>query len=204
MSLSDDATSPTLLLAIRNGDDAAWQRLVRIYGPLIFGWCRRVGLQESDALDVSQDTLMGVNKSLDRFVGGKAPGLFRGWLWALTKNKIADHRRKSYRQTSGGGGTEALQQLQQLPDDSPDSDTDIADLHLRILEELKLEFNETTWTAFWRVSVEGDAAKDVAADMGTTVWAVYKAKSRILSRLKEHFGEEFLSEENEKDSDAVS
>lgn len=191
----DDATSPTLLIAVRGGDSDAWHRLVRIYGPLLVQWCRRCGLQDSDSLDISQDVLVGVTQSLDRFEHrcgeGSAAGSFRGWLWSITRNKIADHHRRGSGKARGGGGTEALNTVLSLPDQSPESTGDIADLHLRALSELKLSFNESTWTAFWRVVVEGDAVKDVAEDMGISVWAIYKAKTRILAKLQEEFGEEF-------------
>ncbi|TWU51856.1 RNA polymerase sigma factor [Rubripirellula reticaptiva] len=189
----NDTTSPTLLFAIREGNAVAWQRLVRIYGPLVVGWCRRCGLQESDAFDVSQEVLLGVSESLDRFelrpIQTPGTGSFRGWLWTITRNKIADHQRRTAGKAQAGGGTGALQQILSLPDQSPETTEDVADLHLRLLGELKLSFNETTWTAFWRVAVEGDAAKDVADDLGISVWAIYKAKSRILAKLREHFGE---------------
>ena len=193
---TDEATSPSLLLAVRDGRSDAWHRLVRIYGPLLVRWCRRCGLQESDAFDVSQEILIGVNQSLERFEH-RSPqdgqsGSFRGWLWSITRNKIADHHRRRGGKEFASGGTAALQQFLAVPDDSPETTDDIADLHLRALEELKLSFNETTWTAFWRVVVEGDSAKDVAEDLGVSVWAIYKAKTRILSKLKEEFGEEFL------------
>lgn len=191
----DDATSPTLLVAIRAGDSDAWHRLVCIYGPLLVQWCRRCGLQESDAFDVSQEVLVGVNQTLDGFkhvqrdVG--SGGSFRAWLWTITRNKIADHCRKRAGKSDGKGGTESLQALMQIPDESPECTEDIADLHLRALEQMKLDYSETSWTAFWRVAVEGDAAKDVAEDMGISVWAIYKTKSRVLAKLREQLGEEF-------------
>lgn len=193
---TDEATSPTLLLAVRGGESGAWHRLVRIYGPLLVRWCRRCGLQESDALDVSQEILLGVSQSLERFEHRSAesdrPGSFRGWLWSITRHKIADHHRRPGGKEFASGGTGALQHILAVPDHSPETSEDIADLHLRALKELRLSFNEATWTAFWRVVVEGDAAKDVAEDLNVSVWAIYKAKTRILSKLKEEFGEEFL------------
>ena len=47
------------------------------------------------------------------------------------------------------------------------------------------EFEERTWQAFYRVTVEGQAAKDVAEDLGVTPSAVRLAKSRVLRRLRE-------------------
>ena len=42
-----------------------------------------------------------------------------------------------------------------------------------------------TWQAFWRTAVDGQPGKQVAADLGLTVAAVYHARSRVLARLKE-------------------
>ena len=58
-------------------------------------------------------------------------------------------------------------------------------LRLRAVELIRGEFEERTWQAFWRVAVEGQAAKDVAKDLGVTASAVRLAKSRVLRRLRE-------------------
>ncbi len=47
------------------------------------------------------------------------------------------------------------------------------------------EFEERTWQAFYRVTVEGQAAKHVAENLGVTPSAVRLAKSRVLRRLRE-------------------
>ena len=44
-------TSLGLLARARANDAAAWGRLVALYAPLVFHWCRRWGLQEEDAAD---------------------------------------------------------------------------------------------------------------------------------------------------------
>ena len=50
--------------------------------------------------------------------------------------------------------------------------------------EIRAEFQPSTWQAFWQTSVEGRAAKEVAAALRMTVGAVYIARSRMLARLK--------------------
>ena len=35
-----DATSPTLVEGRKRGDAGAWERLARLYGPLVYAWCR--------------------------------------------------------------------------------------------------------------------------------------------------------------------
>ena len=41
---------------------------------------------------------------------------------------------------------------------------------------IRAEFEDRTWEAFWRVSVDGQSPADVAADLEMSVAAVYKAK----------------------------
>lgn len=185
----EDPTSPTLIMALQRGDDDdAWQRLVRIYGPLILRWCGRCGLQESDAADVSQEVLADLSRSIHGFSARGDGATFRGWLWTITRNKIADYCRRWSKAPVASGGTGALQLIERLPAERPETEEDVADLHFRALDELKDKFHQTTWIAFWRVAVEGDTVKDVAEDLGITVWTVYKAKTRVMARLRAELG----------------
>ena len=42
-----------------------------------------------------------------------------------------------------------------------------------------------TWQAFWRTFIDGQPGKQVAEDLGLSVAAVYLARRRVLTRLKE-------------------
>jgi hypothetical protein len=54
-------TQPSLLVRIRDrADNDAWARFVEIYGPLIYGFVRKRGLQDADAVDLVQDVLRSV------------------------------------------------------------------------------------------------------------------------------------------------
>ena len=59
----------------------------------------------------------------------------------------------------------------------------------RALEIMQAEFQPTTWQACWEHVVSGRSAADVAAELGITVNSVYLAKTRLLRRLREEFGE---------------
>lgn len=186
---ADNLTSPTLIISLRSGSDDAWQRMVRIYGPLIYRWCGRCGLQESDAADVSQEVLGDLTRSIQGFSYDGDGATFRGWLWTITRNKISDCCRRWADAPVASGGTSGLRLIEQLPNERPETPEDVADLHLRALEGLRCNFNVTTWTAFWRVVIEGDAAKDVAEDLELSVWAVYKARTRVLAKLRSELGQ---------------
>ena len=59
----------------------------------------------------------------------------------------------------------------------------------RALELISGDFESRTWQAFFRTTVQGDAPQDVANDLGISVWAVYKARSRVLTKLRAEFAD---------------
>ena len=183
-------TRPSLLLRIRRKDDhAAWAEFVEIYAPLIHGYCRRRGLQEADAANLTQDILSKVMNHAERFEYDTARGRFRGWLLTLTRNRINDHFSGLKRQPRGSGDTGVRAILEQVPDqdeqDDEQWDTDYQHrLFHWVAEKIRDEFQDATWRAFWNTAVKGQAAKQVAENLSMSVGAVYIAKSRVLARLK--------------------
>lgn len=193
-------TSTSLILRIQAQDSAAWERFARLYGPLLYSWCRGSGLQPSDAEDVSQDAFRSVMAGIGSY---ERTGPFRGWLWTVTHNKVRDHFRHRQRQAQGVGGSDFVQRLAEIPERPPDSESSVHvtgdPVLLRALEMIRAEFEESTWTAFWRMVVEGKTAAEIAADLG---WAgpdkadvakgakrVRQAKLRVMKRLREEFGD---------------
>jgi RNA polymerase sigma-70 factor (ECF subfamily) len=52
-------------------------------------------------------------------------------------------------------------------------------------QQVRRDVSAATWQAFWRTAVEDRAGKEVASELGLTTTAVYLARRRVLSRLKE-------------------
>lgn len=59
------------------------------------------------------------------------------------------------------------------------------------LELIREEFGKRTWTAFWRLTIQGDSSDEIAKDLGMTANAVRQAKFRVLQRLCDELGELF-------------
>lgn len=191
---SSSSSYSTLLRQIRAHDPDAWQRLVQIYAPLAYQWCRSQGLQASDSADVIQEVFQSVTANIKQFIGGSS-GSFRGWLWTIARNKIRDFYRREQRQVRGRGGTDAMLQIRELPDEEPQSlpssdslDTSSAPQHvaLRLIQD---EFEVQTWRAFEEVVIKSRTVADVAADLDMTPNAVRISKCRVLKRLREEFGD---------------
>ena len=187
---SNTATSPSLIVRAKALDQVAWDRLSRLYTPLVYGWARSQKLQENDAADVVQEVFQAVAKSITKFEMSQSKPPFRAWLWGITRNKIRDHYRKKADAPNASGGTQAQLQIAEVPDSEPADDTDqmqLSDrgsLAYRALELMKTDFKQNTWQAFWRVTIENESAADVASDLGMSVGSVYTAKSRVLSHLR--------------------
>jgi RNA polymerase sigma-70 factor (ECF subfamily) len=55
--------------------------------------------------------------------------------------------------------------------------------------EVRGEFTDSTWQAFWQTAVEGRDTKSVSAELGISAGAVYIARSRVIARLRQRVEE---------------
>lgn len=188
-------TSLTLIRSACEEDPKAWQKLCDIYSPLVFAWARRSGLQENDANDIVQDVFCIVFKTLPRFRRDRIGDSFRGWLWTITRNEVRGwYRKQSTNAGQARGGSETINYIAAIPDWIQDetSNSEIASdaeteskMMRRAAEAIRDDFAPHTWQAFWRATVLGQAAVDIAADLNMSAGAVRQAKFRVLARLKE-------------------
>jgi RNA polymerase sigma-70 factor (ECF subfamily) len=187
----DGDPSTSLLLRVQANDQAAWDRLVHLFTPLVYSWCRQSGLQPADAENVFQEVFLAVSYNLHTFRRDRPGDSFRGWLRVITRHKIADHFRKKVE--GGEGGSDAQKRLQQvpapdLPDDDPETmQSETSLIYRRALDLIKAEFEPTTWQAFEAVMLQGLSSAETAKAVGISVNAVYLARSRILKRLRDEF-----------------
>jgi len=192
---SSALTSRSLLDGVKADEAAAWERLIRLYAPLVYRWCRRTGLPEQETADVFQDVFQAVATHIGSFRKEKEGDTFRGWLRTITDNKIRDHFRRVGREPAGEGGTDAQRRLSAIPADSSIALNDPRDegaergLFRDALDLIRSEFETRTWQAFWLTTVEGLAARDAGAELEMSPGAVRVAKSRVLRRLREELGE---------------
>ena len=182
-------TRPSLLLQLRDTENQqAWEDFVRIYTPLIYGFCCQRGLQNADAVDVAQEVLKAVTRTIQRFEYDPTRGKFRNWLLTVTRNKFNNLLSSQQRHAQASGGTSMLQRLEDLPSAEEETNWD-RDFQRRLFEwaaeRVRTEVQPKTWQAFWQAAVEGRGGEDVAARLGLSVGAVYVAKSRVTTRLRE-------------------
>lgn len=192
-SLSSGSLSTSVLQRAMVGDQEAFRKITDLFSGLVYYWCRKQGLPEEDAKDISQEVFTTVATKLGLFRREAPNDSFRAWIRKVTRNKIVDHHRAEGTRVKPIHG-EAVE-ITEIPEpalvieleDDPGRET--AELFQRAVQLIRQEFSERDYQALWRVAVNGMPAKDVAAELGTTTNAVFIAVSRIKKRVREEFGD---------------
>jgi RNA polymerase sigma-70 factor (ECF subfamily) len=182
-------TRASLLVRLREpANRTAWEEFVDLYTPLVHGFCRQRGLQEADAADVAQEVLQAVARAIGRFEYQPDKGTFRAWLFTVTRNKFNNFLEKRRHQPQGSGDTTMQHFIEAQPCPETEAVWD-RQYHQRLFDwacqQVRREFQEATWQAFWRTAVADEPGSKVAQSLGLSVGAVYIAKSRVLARLRE-------------------
>jgi RNA polymerase sigma-70 factor (ECF subfamily) len=178
-----NSTPVSLLERLRRPDEqAAWERFVQLYTPLLCQWARRLGLHGPDEADLVQDVFAVLVRKLPEFRYDPHKR-FRGWLWTVTANKARERRRRPAVPVEGGA--DALADVPGPDDAEAVSEAEYREyLVRRALQLMQAEFQPATWKAFWECVTADRPAAEVAAELGLSVDAVYAAKSRVLRRLR--------------------
>ena len=82
-----------ILARARAGDSDALRALFRAYHPRLLRFLRALEPRAAD--DLAGDVWLAVAGRISRFEGGEAG--FRAWLFAIARNRLADHRRRAAR-----------------------------------------------------------------------------------------------------------
>lgn len=183
-------TRASLLVQLRDStNQAAWHEFVRLYSPIVYGFARKRGLQDADAADLMQDVMRSVSNAIGRLDYDRRQGMFRGWLYTITRNKIFNLLSSRRTRPQAAGGDDAKQILDSQPDLDEGSDDWEMEYQRRLaamaMERIRGEFQDNTWQAFRLTAIEGVAAAAAAKQVGMSPGAIYVAKSRVLARLKE-------------------
>jgi RNA polymerase sigma factor (sigma-70 family) len=183
-------TRASLLVRLRDPRDGlAWGEFVGLYGPLVYGYLRKQGLQDADAADLSQDILAAVARGIGRLEYDPAKGAFRNWLFTVVRRRLANWRRARKSRPEGRNDPEAERLLETCPAPEAGEAEWQAEWERRLFawacEQVRRDVTAVTWQAFWKTAIEDQPGKQVADDLGLTVAAVYGARRRVLARLRD-------------------
>ncbi len=170
----------------------AWQEFAEIYTPMLLDAAKRKGLQPADCEDVAQEILFGVARSIQRFKPDKQRAKFRTWLWRIARNLIADFIAGDQRRVSSKQGdswieaasTRAHWQLTNAQREDLQRDLR-SSLYRAAAARVRRRLATKTWAAFEITAIEGRSAAVASQATGSSVGAVYVARSRVMKLLSQ-------------------
>jgi RNA polymerase sigma factor (sigma-70 family) len=155
----------------------------------VYRLARRNGFQDADAHELTQEVLVAVAGAIERWDPDPNRGSFRGWLFRIARNLMINFLAKNKNRPLAVGDTDFNRMLNEQPVATSDESRYFDQEYRRqtfhwAAEQIRSEFQEHTWQAFWKTSVDGCAAKQVAKELDMSVGAVYVSRSRVMARLR--------------------
>jgi RNA polymerase sigma-70 factor (ECF subfamily) len=199
-------TRPSLLARLKDwSQQTAWRQFDHDYTPLIRNVARKAGLTEAEADEVAQETLITVAKKIGEFQHAGRRGSFRAWLYQQARWRIADQFRArakahpfaslvapsagdtvgivSDSPTSGGSSVEETAGMVSSESDPIFDRLWNAEWEEHVfqsaLARVKRQVSARQFQLFELHVLQGLSVKEAATAAGTTMAAVYMAKSRV-------------------------
>lgn len=185
----DWITTTTVLASLRDfNDESAWGRFVSRFRQPVLRFARSIGLTESDAEDVTQETLVAFAEGFRKGQYDRTKGRLSQWLFGIAYRKAMDEQRRAARRP----GVQAPPASSSADGRLVDEATLIATWDLeweqslmeQCLEQARNEVEPVTFRAFEMVVRECRDAGEVAAALGVNIKLVYNAKHRVLTRVR--------------------
>src|SRR5205085_2039027 len=149
---------------------------------------RSQGLQEADARDACQQVLLAVAQDVKDWKPDGEEASFRRWLFRIARLRVLKLLSRKSREPLVAGGSAARDLLNAQPDTAERiEDRFEHELRQQVLfqaaAQVKHEFKDSTWQAFWKTCIEQRPVAEVAAELRQSAGNVYVARSRIVARL---------------------
>ena len=184
-----EVTDEELALRLQDGDESAFEELVRRHQGRVYAVAYRMTSNHDDALDVAQEALL---KAYRKIGAWKPTGSFVAWLLRLTTNQAIDHtrRRKRHRheRLDEAFQPESGESADGLVSDSTARDVRGGEIDARIQKALGV-LSPAQKTVFVLRHYEGLALAEIAPVLGCTVGSVKVHLFRALRKLQAELGD---------------
>jgi RNA polymerase sigma factor (sigma-70 family) len=183
--MSNTDTRGSVIVGVCRQDPERWREFDSIYRPMLFGFLRKQGLDESDANDVVQDIFVKLLSKIDTYDRTRCK--FRTWLFGLALNTLIDkaRRRASYHKAVEGW---ARNVLQATPSDSVKLAEAWAKLHRTKILKHAMETGRDrtstrTWACFEQRLLRDRPGAEIARELEISANVVYVNACRVLKQV---------------------
>ena len=166
----------------------AWNEFVATYGPPVGRWCRRHGLQEADARDVTQDVLLRFWRQAGSFRYDPSRR-FRSYLGRIVVSALSrwSTSRRAERLATGSAAVQALLESVPARDDLAAAVERAFDQERlsRAMVEVEARVKPRTWAAFRMLALEHRSGQQVAETLGMSAANAYMARMNVQRMISE-------------------
>lgn len=189
------ATRASLLARIKDWEDHdSWREFFDTYWQLIHCVALKSGLNQTEAQDAVQETVLAVAKNIGNFEYDPHRCSFKTWLMLITRQRIIWQFRKRLPSASGGAQTDGdlarTSTTDQIPDPSPEEEAAVWDREWQrnfmavAVERVKEQANPKHFQIFDLYVLQDWTAAEVARKLQIGIAQVYLAKHRVSVALK--------------------
>ncbi|CAA6824603.1 MAG: RNA polymerase sigma factor [uncultured Thiotrichaceae bacterium] len=186
--IGNDVNTPAIIQQIENGDSSAFELLVTYFQQPLFGYLGRMGLSQTLAEDIAQETFLRAWQKLASFDAERAT--FSTWLFTIAHRLALNElsRKGNQVEINAEPAFDAAEDSKASPDDQVDLQLNQASLRNAMLQ---LPVNDRNVLAL--AYTKGLDMRCLAEIEGVSVSAVkvrvYRAKQRLLTILEKHHAE---------------
>jgi RNA polymerase sigma-70 factor (ECF subfamily) len=173
----------------KSNDTIVWAGFRDHFYPVVINFAKTLGLCETDAEDAAQETMLAFLKAFRDGKYDKEKGHFSHWLFGVAKRVILNVRKRLPRERLVADSTAGTSFWDIVGDDNAVQhtwDTEWRRMVLeRCLRQAHRELDEKVFRAFELYALSEKPVEEVGKTLGMSRNAVYIAKSRVLSKLRQ-------------------
>jgi len=156
-----------------------------IYSVIVKDYCFQRRLSHADTEDIVQEVMRKVTKAIGKFDYDPMKGRFRAWLGTVAANTIKSHMTSTSRRNMEIGIENGVIVSNCQDPDSAWIEIYSERIFIVACNEVRPQFNPTTWACFEATWIRQTPASQVAKELNVPIHSVYVNKSRVLKSLEE-------------------
>lgn len=186
---SDDSlrTRRSLISRLKSWDDHdSWREFFDAYWRLIYHFSLKSGLNELEAHDVVQETMVSVAREMPKFRYDSKRGSFKSWLLKITRARVVDRLRQKYTLVEKGklsaDDTKLAEELEArtaVPMEDLWEDEWRAQLLEAAIQRVKLKVKPEQFQVFDLLALRGYSGEAVSKMLGLSRIKAYVVKHRV-------------------------
>jgi RNA polymerase sigma factor (sigma-70 family) len=183
-------TSTQILEGLKiTGNTTAWDKFCDHFQPVVVNFARQLGLPEADAEDAAQETMLEFLKAFRSEKYNREKGSLGNWLFGIARRVILNLRGRQPLEQLVADKTTGTSFWDLIQDDHNIKHTWETEWRQMVLtkcvQQVRRELDPKVVEAFELYALSEQPVEEVAGRLKMSNNAVYIAKSRVLSRLRE-------------------